>query len=295
MRMAREFFKPRNEGVYLHIYNHTVTSMHDQLPLGDFEKAKFISVFERYKVKYNIELISLVVMGNHFHALVYCPSEKFTEEQAFAAYNTFHRKEKVKFKDDFRVKGLIENSNNISELMRETQREFSFWFNKTRPYKRKGALWQDRFQCQLIQSDVYLWGCLKYIEMNPVRAGLCQNAEEYNHSSFGRWQDAHPYEKEFIEHILSLSGKEISMPDFKNYLAQEMKIMQLNDLACSFTEKGNISRAKSILSIIQKGRAEQEPIIHLFSEPNWHSHKVIGSKAFIEEKYRQWALYKDSA
>ena len=295
MRMAREFFKPRNEGVYLHIYNHTVSSMHDQLPLGDIEKTKFISVFERYKVKYNIQLISLVVMGNHFHALVYCPSEKFSEEQAFAAYNAFHRKDKVKYKDDFRVKSLIENSNNISEFMRETQREFSFWFNKTRPYKRKGALWQDRFQCQLIQSDVYLWGCVKYIEMNPVRAGICQNAEEYNHSSFGRWQESHPYEKEFLEHILSLSGKEISMPDFKSYLAQEMKIKQTNDLACSFMERDNVKKAQSILGTVQKVRSSQEPLINLFEEPNWYSHKVIGSKAFIEEKYRQWAMYKDSA
>ena len=295
MRMAREFFKPRNEGVYLHIYNHTVSSMHEQLPLGDIEKTKFINIFERYKVKYNIQLISSVVMGNHFHALVYCPSEKFTKGQAFAAYNAFHRKEKVKYKDDFRVKSLIENSNNISEFMRETQREFSVWFNKTRPYKRKGALWQDRFQCQLIQSDVYLWGCLKYIEMNPVRAGICHNAEEYNHSSFGRWHEKHPYEKEFIEHILSLTGKEISMLKFKSYLAQEMKIMQANDSACSFSESGYIEKARSILGAVQKLRSESETIINLFEEPNWHSHKVIGSKDFIEEKYRQWAIYKDSA
>ena len=295
MRMAREFFKPRNEGVYLHICNHTVSSMYDQLPLGDIEKTKFISIFERYKVKYNIQLISLVVMGNHFHALVYCPSEKFTEEEAFTAYNLFHRKEKVKFHDDFRVKSLRENSNNISEFMRETQREFSLWFNKTRPYKRKGALWQDRFQCQLIQSDLYLWACLKYIELNPVRAGICQNAQEYSYSSFGRWRESHPYERELLEHILSLSGKEISMLDFKSYLAQEMKIMQANDLACLLFENGETERAKNLQGSIQKERAEQEPIINFFADSNWRSHKIIGSKEFIEDKYRQWAMYKDSA
>ena len=178
MRLAREFFKPRNEGVYLHICNHTVSMLNDQLPLGELEKVKFIQIFERYKVKYNIQFISLVVMSNHFHALVYCPSQKFTQDEAFTAYNQFHKKEKVKFKDDYRLQALMENSNNISEFMREVQREFSLWFNKSRPYNRKGALWQDRFHCQLIQSDVYLWGCLKYIEMNPVRAGIIDSAEQ---------------------------------------------------------------------------------------------------------------------
>jgi len=38
MRMAREFFKPRNEGVYLHVSNYTISSMHDQLPLGEIEE-----------------------------------------------------------------------------------------------------------------------------------------------------------------------------------------------------------------------------------------------------------------
>lgn len=295
MRMAREFFKPRNEGVYLHVYNHTVSMMNDHLPLGNLEKEIFIRVFERYKVKYNIKLISLVVMGNHFHALVYCPSEKFSTEEAFNAYNKFHKKEKTKFKDDFRVKTLQENSNNISEFMREAQREFTLWFNKSRPFKRKGALWQDRFQCQLIQSDVYLWGCLKYIEMNPVRAGISTKAEEYKFSSFGRWKETHPYQKNFIEHTLSLSGKKASLSEFKKYLSNEMKVMALNDKADLILEKGSIEKAKSIKDKVSHERASQDDLIELFSHNEWYLSKVIGSEEFIEEKYRQWKQYKDSA
>ncbi len=295
MRMAREFFKPKNEGVYLHVYNHTVSMANSQYPFGKLEKANFIRIFEKYSVKYNIQLISLVVMGNHFHALLFCPSEKFKLEDALKAYNQFHKKCSVKFTDDFRVKALAENSNNISELMRETQREFAPWFNKTRPYKRKGALWQDRFQCQLIQSDIYLWSCLKYIEMNPLRAGLAQDSADYKYSSFGRWQENHPYEKAFIQHILSLAGKQSSMPEFKNYLAREIKILRANDIARSLTKQREILKAQNIQSTVQKARNTQEPIIELFAAPDWHSKKVIGSKEFIEEKYRQWAAYKDSA
>jgi len=171
------------------------------------------------------------------HLFIVLP-RNLPSEEAFSAYNKFHKKEKTKFIDDFRVKALQENSNNISEFMREAQREFTLWFNKSRPYKRQGALWQGRFQCQLIQSDVYLWGCLKYIEMNPVRAGITDKAEDYQFCSFGRWKETHPYQKNFIEHILSLSGKKVSMLEFKKYLSNEMRVMALNDKAELILERG---------------------------------------------------------
>ena len=295
MRMQREFFKPRNDGVYLHVYNHTVSMFNDMLPLGEIEKTMLIRTFERYITKYNIELISLVVMGNHFHAIVYCPAEKYSQVEAFAAYNKFHKNEKVKFKDDHRVKILIENSNNISEFMREVQREFSLWFNKTRPYKRKGALWQDRFQCQLIQSDLYLWGCLKYVEMNPVRAGICTQAEDYSFSSFGRWKERHPYEKNFIEHILSLSGKDLTMDYLKELMSNEMKIMTIQDDAKYSRVTGNIDHSKNLSEVLLFAHNKQEAVIELFSQEVVFNQKVIGSEEFIKDRYRQWNLYKDSA
>ena len=38
MRLKREFYKPRNEGVYIHVYNHTVAMEYGQLPLADRER-----------------------------------------------------------------------------------------------------------------------------------------------------------------------------------------------------------------------------------------------------------------
>jgi len=295
MRIAREFYKPNDEDVYLHVYNHTVSLQNAQLPLGEQEKEKFIQIFGRYKVKYNLGVIGLVVMGNHFHTLLHCPQKKFTRDEAFAAFNTFHRKGKALSKDDLRVVGLQQHSNNISEFMREVQREFTLWFNKYREYKRKGALWQDRFQCQLIQSDVYLWGCLKYIEMNPVRAGITDNPADYKYSSFGRWKETHPYQQDFMEHILSLSSQETSMEEFKEYMAGQMKIMKANDRADQLEQQGQIEQEKTLREKIRQVRNAQEDLIILFADEEWHRKSFIGSKDFIKEKYRQWKLYRSSA
>ena len=41
-----------------------------------------------------------------------------------------------------------------------------------RTYLRSGTLWEGRFRSCLIQDEIYLLGCQRYIELNPVRAGM---------------------------------------------------------------------------------------------------------------------------
>ncbi len=51
-------------------------------------------------------------------------------------------------------------------------------------YKRTGTLWQGRYKANLVQDDYYLLACYKYIELNPVRAGLVPASGDYPYSSF---------------------------------------------------------------------------------------------------------------
>jgi REP element-mobilizing transposase RayT len=288
--MTREFYKPKSEGVYLHAYNHTVAMEFGQLPLNDTEKKNFKRILERQLVKYNIDLISLVIMGNHYHMLIYCHAEKLTPKQAVKAYSSFHGLKKDLKESDHRVQNLIKHSNNFSEFMREVQMSFSIWFNKTRPFKRQGALWQDRFQCQLIQSDVYLWSCLQYIEMNPVRAGICHDPADYKHSTFGRWSQSerHPYQPGFMKHILKLAGDDVKLEEFRKYMQSKMKIAILHD-EWEKNESPSVKKKISFainqeLAIIQHFDLQ----VVTFRKEDWRSQKVIGSEAFIREKYRQW-------
>jgi len=51
-------------------------------------------------------------------------------------------------------------------------------------YNRTGTLWQGRYKASLVQDDGYLLACHKYIELNPVRAGLVFSPADYPYSSF---------------------------------------------------------------------------------------------------------------
>ena len=50
-------------------------------------------------------------------------------------------------------------------------------------YRRTGTLWEGRFKSSLIQDSHYLLTCSRYIELNPVRAGMVNHPADYPWSS----------------------------------------------------------------------------------------------------------------
>jgi putative transposase len=53
-----------------------------------------------------------------------------------------------------------------------------------RAYERSGTLWEGRYKSCVAQDDAYLLSCYRYIELNPVRAGMVAYPEDYAWSSF---------------------------------------------------------------------------------------------------------------
>lgn len=51
-------------------------------------------------------------------------------------------------------------------------------------YGRTGALWEGRYKACLVQTNRYLLACQRYIELNPVRAGMVATPGEYPYSSY---------------------------------------------------------------------------------------------------------------
>jgi putative transposase len=71
----------------------------------------------------------------------------------------------------------------ISDMMQALGRRYVYYVNKA--YHRTGTLWEGRYKASLVDSDAYLLTCMRYIEMNPVRAEMVNHAGEYKWSSYG--------------------------------------------------------------------------------------------------------------
>ena len=56
-------------------------------------------------------------------------------------------------------------------------------------YRLSGPLWRERYKSLLIENDVYLFACGKYIENNPVKAGLVEAVKDWKYSSARHYVD----------------------------------------------------------------------------------------------------------
>jgi putative transposase len=106
----------------------------------------FIKLLSEYGIEFKIKIYHWVVMPNHYHLLL-----------------------------------EIAEPEKISKLMAGISRAYTHYHHKA--YLSAGFLWQGRFKSQPIQKERYLITCGRYIERNPVKAGLVAQAQDYPYSS----------------------------------------------------------------------------------------------------------------
>ena len=75
-----------------------------------------------------------------------------------------------------------EEHDGISRVMQSLGRRYVQYVNKA--YCRCGTLWESRHRASLIDAEHYLLNCYRYIELNPVAAGMVKHPGEYPWSSY---------------------------------------------------------------------------------------------------------------
>jgi putative transposase len=108
----------------------------------------YLALLEELSTRYECAMHAYVLMTNHVHLLVTPPEP-----------------------------------DGASKLMKHLGQRYVQYFN--RRHKRTGSLWEGRFRSSLIDSEGYLMRCHRYVEMNPVRAGMVQRPSDYRWSSHG--------------------------------------------------------------------------------------------------------------
>lgn len=76
---------------------------------------------------------------------------------------------------------------------------YAQYFNKR--YERSGRLWQNRYFSCPIDKETYLWAVIRYIENNPVRTGIVENATDW------KWSTAKA-------HVEGIYDKFLTYPDW---------------------------------------------------------------------------------
>lgn len=116
----------------------------------------------------------------------------FADDQDFAAYANWLKAYSKECQVDIHAWVFMTNhvhllctpqaENAVSRLMQSLGRQYVRYFNFN--YQRTGTLWEGRFKSCLVQEENYLLQLCRYIELNPVRAGMVQQPSEYVWSSY---------------------------------------------------------------------------------------------------------------
>ena len=141
------------DGVY-HVYNRAINSA---MTLStDDEKNLFADLVRKKLTTLPLNVYNYCIMGNHFHFAI--------EVLDIRVLSTF-------------ISGL---SSSYSKAFR------------ARRHMGYGPLWQGRYKSILVQKDNYLFRLGRYIEQNPVRAGLVVHAADWSWSSAASYLSGKP-------------------------------------------------------------------------------------------------------
>jgi putative transposase len=116
-----------------------------------------------------------------------------------------------------------QTANGCTGLMRDLGQRYVQYFN--RRHDRTGTLWEGRFRSCIVQSALYVLGCYRYIELNPVRAGMVDHPTGYLWSSYavnsGLRSD--PSISHHTEYVALASDKERRQAAYRGLFAQRLE------------------------------------------------------------------------
>jgi len=112
----------------------------------DEDRSHFLRLLARYRDRFGLHLYHYCLMSNHFHLLLQLADARQLSRL---------------------VAGLL----------------VSYWHHYRRRYRLVGHLFQGRFKSPAVEAEPYLLSCGRYIERNPLEAGLVALPWEYRWSS----------------------------------------------------------------------------------------------------------------
>ncbi len=111
------------------------------------DKQRYCRLLNEYKEENKLSVYHYCLMDNHVHSIIW-----------------------------------INEGGQLSRYLKQVNLSYFHYYRKK--YGFNGHFWQDRFKDSRVDTDSYLLQCGKYIELNPVRAGIVESPEEYEFSSY---------------------------------------------------------------------------------------------------------------
>ncbi len=192
--MPRRLLRPHIESYY-HVISRTTDR---QRTLREPEKRHFYDWMRRLEQFCGVQVVTYCLMENHFHLLVRVPQrdaqEPLTEQRLRQLLPLIYKRRELRDAVEELDRAASQDSTgkwmteilaryqarrfSLSAFLKELKQRYTRWHN--RRHRRTGTLWENRFRSVLVERDeTALLTIAAYIDLNPVRAGIVGDPEDY--------------------------------------------------------------------------------------------------------------------
>jgi len=164
---------------------------------GQFKRT-MVELLERAAAFSGVDVEAYCMMDNHFHAVVHVvkPDDPVLEAEVIRRIGILkgarHAEVLADHWAELRGMGLAlvadaqverwrRRMHDVSQFVKTFKELVNIAYKATT--KHVGSIWSGRFASTLVEDGQYLATCVRYVELNPVRAGLVRHAEDYAYSS----------------------------------------------------------------------------------------------------------------
>jgi putative transposase len=146
-----------------------------------------------------------------------------------------------------------EREESLSSLFKAVHRHYSRTINFRQKWK--GHLWQERFH-SFVMDEGYLHATVRYVELNPVKAGLCCTAEQWQWSSTG------PHIVGCDDQVVSVGPMLSRIENWREYLSatvEERELISIKHFTSSGRPAGNDAFVAALESMTGREFARKKP------------------------------------
>ncbi len=270
------------EATVYHVMSRTAL---DGYPLTDVDKDFLVGLIKSFSQLYLVDVIGFCMMDNHFHLMIRVyPGDHFSDEEMLVRLKRFFGTSKAISKQQLPF--YRSKLSSLSEFVKEIKQGFTRYYNKLN--NRKGFFWGQRFKSVMIENNQALLNCLAYIDLNPVRAAIVDQPEDYRWCTLGYLVQA-----KNKDDLLSLEFgvDRLNQLSFKERLAAYREFVY--EIGSLVSDKG-----KSIdPAVLEKQRKKGFSITSIdrlkYRTRYFTDSGVIGSKKYVTETYQQFMDFFD--
>lgn len=167
----------------------------------------YLELVREYKEKAGIEIWAYCLMPNHIHMIV-----------------------------------VPRAGNSLAKLFGPVHCQYAVKVNATHGWQ--GHLWQQRFY-SVAMDEPHTYCALRYVELNPVRAGLCKKASQW------RWSSVHPHLGTRNDDLVDVEATRQIVADWPSYLS-EVADASTQDMLRKHTLTGRPVGSDAFIDMLEK-------------------------------------------